>query len=388
MPPRPTGTRRGPRATTMATLTAIGGSVLLLAGMGAAYFSPHPLYATALAGYDPPFDAVAGILLLALSVRIRERSRVAWLFSIVAPGLTIGIAVASPNLFSLAAAVLSAVLVATLYASRLRFYRPAGSATEATQYAVLVSALLSVLYGLVGARYLGNQFAPAPGIRGWSQAFYFTITTISTNGSNWTPMTDTARWFVTVLILVGVGTFLSAVLAFFLPFVEQRLDRVVRRLEVAQMEQISEHVILCGSGPDVEPMAENLRAQQVPVLILTADADRVRQFEAAGFRSVVGESSSDETLRGIGIERARALIVAESSDAESVLTVLTARALVPRLRIVALTSSLRTVPKLEKAGANEVINVVRVAARLVTDAALTPEGARPGPAPPSPEPSP
>lgn len=372
MPSRPVGTRRGLRAATMATLTAIGGTVLLFAGIGAAYFTPHPLYTTALKGYDPPFDAVAGIILLALSVRIRERSRVAWLFSIVAPGLTIGIALASPNVFSVAAALLSAVLVATLYVSRLRFFRPSSSATEATQYAVLVSALLSVLYGLVGARYLGGQFDPPPGIRGWSQALYFTITTISTNGSNWTPATDSARWFVSILILVGVGTFLSAVLAFFLPFVEQRLDRVVRRLEISQMEQLSDHVILCGSGPDVEPMAENLRAQQVPVLILTSDPDRVRHFEAAGIRSVTGESSSDETLRGVGIERARALIVTESSDAESVLTVLTARALVPSLRIVALTSSLRTVPKLEKAGANEVINVVRVAARLVTEAALGP----------------
>ncbi|MHB8352162.1 MAG: NAD-binding protein [Thermoplasmata archaeon] len=379
MPSRPAGTRRGLRASTMATLTAIGGTVLLFAGIGAAYFVPHPLYATALEGYDPPFDAVAGILLLALSVRIRERSRVAWLFSIIAPGLTIGIALASPNVFSLAAAILSAVLVATLYASRLRFFRPASSATEATQYAVLVSALLSVLYGMVGARYLGGQFDPPPGIRGWTQAFYFTITTISTNGSNWTPTTDSARWFVALLILVGVGTFLSAVLAFFLPFVEQRLDRVVRRLEVSQMEQLSEHVILCGAGPDVEPMAEILRIDQIPVIILTTDLDRVRQFEAAGIRSVAGESSSDETLRGVGIERARALIVAESSDAESVLTVLTARALVPKLRIVALTSSLRTVPKLERAGANEVINVVRVAARLVTDAALRPES--PGKAP-------
>ncbi|MGI0151654.1 MAG: potassium channel family protein, partial [Thermoplasmata archaeon] len=241
---------------------------------------------------------------------------------------------------------------------------------EATQYALLLSALLSVLYGLVGARYLGGEFSPAPGIQGWNQAIYFTITTISTNGSSWIPDTNEARWFVSALILIGVGTFLSAVVAFFLPFVERRLDRVVRHFEFTQMEQLADHVIICGAGAHIEPVADALRGSRVPVLILVPDASQVRRFEALGFRSVAGETSSEETLRGVGIERARALIVAEGSDAESVLTVLTARAMLPQLRIVALTSAIRTVPKLQKAGANEVINVVRVAARLVTDAAL------------------
>ncbi|MGP8158368.1 MAG: NAD-binding protein [Thermoplasmata archaeon] len=355
-----------PRA--IGILTASIGALVLLLGVASGYFPEPEIYRDALAGYDPPFDAVAGILLVALSFRIRDRSQVVWLFSLLAPALTIFIALFCPSLYSIVAAGAATALVALIYPYRAGFYRGSATGPEATQLLVLVAALVSILFGMVGSRWLSDQFRP--NIGGWADSLYFTIATVSTNGSNFTPITDEARLFTVALILLGVGTFLSAVVVLFLPFLERRLERVAARLERAQMEDLNQHVIICGATAEGRGIAESLREQGIRSVLLSADASAVERLKIDGYRTRLGEPSSEEELRAVGIERARALVVAQESDAESLLTVITARGMLPNLRIVAIAAGPRSLAKLEKAGANEAISLVDVAAQLVSAAAL------------------
>jgi voltage-gated potassium channel Kch len=359
-----------PRAPRLALLTAGIGGLLVVLGLLSATFPPLDFYRDAVTGCDPPFDAVAGLLLLALSFRIRDRSPVAWIFSILAPGLTVSIAVLSPNVFSIAAGAAATVLVALLYPYRVGFYRGSASGPEATQLLVVVAALLTVLFGMVGARLLGGQFSPYPGIQGWIESLYFTIATVSTNGTNYTPLTDQARWFTTLLILFGVGTFLSAVVVLFLPFLEHRLERIANRLERAQMDEIADHVIICGTSPEGRATADELHDHGIRSILLSLDAPSVDRLRTEGYRTHLGDPSSEEDLQTVGIMRARALVAAGGSDAENLLTVITARGMVPKLRIVAVGSGGPSLAKLRKAGADEAISIVTVAARLVSAAAL------------------
>lgn len=136
------------------------------------------------------------------------------------------------------------------------------------------------------------------------------------------------------------------------------------------MEDLNQHVIICGATAEARGIAESLREQRIRSVLLSADATSVDRLKAEGYRTRLGEPSSEEELRAVGIERARALVVAQESDAESLLTVITARGMLPNLRIVAIAAGPRSLAKLEKAGANEAISLVDVAARLVSAAAL------------------
>jgi voltage-gated potassium channel len=349
-------------------LTACTGILVLLLGVLSSVYPEPEIYRNALAGYDPPFDAVAGVLLAALAFRIRDRSPVAWLFSLLAPVLTIFIALFSPNLYSILAAGATTILVALIYPYRSGFYRGSATGPAATQLLVLVAALVSILFGMVGSRWLRDQFSPKIG--GWSDSLYFTISTVSTNGSNFIPVTDEARLFSVALILLGVGTFLSAVVVLFLPFLERRLERIAARLERAQMEDLNQHVIICGATAEARGISDSLRESGIRSVLLSADAGAVERLKNEGYRTWLGDPSTEEELRAVGIERARALVVAQESDAESLLTVITARGMAPNLRIVAVAAGPRSLAKLEKAGANEAISLVDVAARLVSEAAL------------------
>jgi voltage-gated potassium channel len=368
---------------TLSTASALVGAFLFILGIVSAYVPSPDIYPGILPGYEPPFEAVAGVLLLAVSFGLRQRSRIAWFFSTIAPAVTIGIAALSPDVFSFAGAAVSLLLFAFMYPSRIRFYRGAIFGAETAQYAVLLGALSSLLYGIVGGRLLGGDFAPAPGIRTWSQSLYFTVATISTNGSDYVPQTDEARLYTVILILFGVSAFLSAVVAFFVPFLEQRLERVANRLERSQMEQMNDHVVVCGTSPEVRAIVEAFRDRHVPTVVLGTDAGAISQLDAEGFRTHLGESSTEEALAEVGIARARALIAADSSDAENLLTVITVRSMLPTIPIVAIASAAASIPKLRKAGATEVISLISVAARLVIDAALRRNDGTAGPPPQS-----
>jgi len=356
------------RAPLLAAASAGVGLLLLVLGFVSAYLGPADVYRNALSGYDPPFDAVSGLLLLALSFRLRDRSPVAWLFSLLAPVLTVSIAVLSPNVFSITSAVAATVLVAALYPSRSGFFRGSGTGPEATELLVIVAALVTILFGMVGTRALGDEFQPP--IRGWVESLYFTVATVSTNGTNYTPITDNARWFATLLIVFGVGTFLSAVVVLFLPFLERRLERIARQLERAQMEELSDHVIICGVSAQGRAIADALRAQGVRSVLLSSDSAAVERLRSEGYRVHDGDPSSEEELGAVGIPRARSLVAAGETDAETLLTVITARGLQPKLRIVAVGGAPSSLQKLRKAGADEAISVVTVAAQLISSAAL------------------
>ena len=348
------------------------GLLLIALGVLSAAYPPPELYRGALAGYDPPFAVVSGILLILLAPRVRERTAFAWLFSLLAPILTVSAAVASPNVYSLVSAAACSVYVGAVYPYRSGFYRGAGSGSGATELAVLVTALMSLLFGTVGARWLRNDFSPP--IKGWAESLYFTMTTISTNGSQISPVTPAGQLFVVALILLGVGTFLSAVVVFFVPFLERRLSGLTARLERAQMQELEEHVIVCGASPEAVATVRALRAARAQSVILSPDSQALELLRSEGFRTHLGDPSVEDDLRSVGIEKAQALVVAQATDAENLLTVITARALVPTLRIVAIASSDSTLPKLRRAGANEAVSVVSVAAQLMSSAALEHDG--------------
>jgi voltage-gated potassium channel len=346
------------------------GALLVALGVLSATAPIRPWYPSPLSGYDPPFDVIGGMMLLALSFRLGARRAIAWLFSLLVPVLTSAIAVLSPNPYSVASAVGATVLIVFIYPSRAGFYRGSSTGPEATQSAFVVASLLTVLYGMVGSRWLGSQFAPAPGIQNWGEALYYTISTISTIGAQWVPTTSTARWFVVVLILVGVGTFLSLIVVIFGPFLEARLQRIGERLERSQMQELEQHVIVCGASPEAQATAHAVREAGVSLVVVAPDSRPIDLLRGEGFLTHLGDPSSEEDLKFVGIDRARSLVVAQESDAANLLTVITARGLQPRLRIVAIAAQESTLPKLLRAGANEAISVVTVAAQLVSASAL------------------
>ena len=205
-------------------------------------------------------------------------------------------------------------------------------------------------------------------------AFYMVIITISTVGYQEVhPLSTAGRIFTSTLIVVGVGTMLYG----FGVFAETLADnafgnyRRERQLE-RSLNQLRDHFIICGYGRIGTQIVAEFEAHTVPYAVIDQTEEAVERLRAEGRLHIEGDASSEELLRQAGIESARRLICAVDSDERAVYIVLSARALSPRLYILARAGRPESIRRLELAGATRTISPYRMAGHLMAELAIRP----------------
>jgi voltage-gated potassium channel len=213
-------------------------------------------------------------------------------------------------------------------------------------------------------------------IEGWSawDAFYMTVTTVATVGYREVhPLSFGGQAFTLALVLVGVSTALYTFSAFATVVVEGGWSHYLEHWRDARMiNNLSDHYVVCGFGRIGSIVANEFRRQKMPYVVVDRSADRVREADALGHLAVEGDASREETLKRLGIERARGLVAAVGTDAENVYAVLTARVMKPDLFIIARAEGEDSQQKLKKAGADRVVSPYRIGAVQIAQTALRP----------------
>jgi voltage-gated potassium channel len=196
-------------------------------------------------------------------------------------------------------------------------------------------------------------------------ALYHTVITIATVGFSDVATKDETRVFTIILILLSVASFYYFAGAIAETLIAGRLFEVLKlkKLEDA-LEQVHDHVILCGYG-DVG----TLLAEKIDVVVVVEKNDaRFAELLKKRLLCVKGDSTSPETLESAGIKRAKAMIVALDSDPEIVYTILTAKEVNPHIKIYARANETMSVNKMKKAGADYVICLPEVGSRDLLNA--------------------
>ncbi len=213
-------------------------------------------------------------------------------------------------------------------------------------------------------------------IEGWSwwDALYMTVITVTTVGYR---EVHTLTWggeaFTVVLLIGGVGTALYTFTLLATLVVEGGLHLRFEQRRIRRMiDELHDHFILCGYGRIGSTIAQELRSQGVPFVVVDRNPERVHEVIASGMLAVEADASREEVLRRLGIDRARALIAAVGTDAENVYAVLTARGLAPHLFIVGRAESEDAGRKLLRAGANRVVSPYHIGATQMAQTAMRP----------------
>jgi voltage-gated potassium channel len=213
-------------------------------------------------------------------------------------------------------------------------------------------------------------------IEGWSawDAFYMTVTTVATVGFREVhPLSRAGQAFTLVLILVGVSTALYAFSVFAAVVLEGGWPRYVERWRYVRMiKNLSDHYVICGYGRIGSIVAAEFTRQNTPYVIVDRDPARVLEANQHGHLAVEGDASREDTLKSLGIERARGLVAAVGTDAENVYAVLTARVMKGDLFIIARAEGEHSISKLKKAGADRVISPYRIGGVQIAQTALRP----------------
>jgi voltage-gated potassium channel len=206
-------------------------------------------------------------------------------------------------------------------------------------------------------------------IEGWSflEALYMTVITVTTIGYGEThPLSPAGRIFTIALILCGVVIATYAATTLVERFTSAEFHNYIRqRRRQRELNQISQHCIICGFGRMGRSLAKELKLRREPFIVIDQDPAAIERSHDLGLPGILGNAADERILREAGIERAVSLVAAANSDAENVFIILTARNMKPDLHLMARCNSEASVPKLEMAGANTVILPYAIAGRRI-----------------------
>jgi len=213
-------------------------------------------------------------------------------------------------------------------------------------------------------------------IEGWTffDSVYMTITTIATVGYGEVhPLSTAGRTFTMTLIVGGVGTMLYAFGVFAQILTDDEVIKFRRRRQVERrLQALRDHFIVCGYGRIGTQIVQEFEQQKVPHIVIENNPEAQGRLRKDGRLFVEGDAAAEEMLQAAGIERARGLISATDSDERGVYIVLAARALSPKLYIIARAGQPDSIRRLELAGADRVISPYRMAGHRMAELALRP----------------
>ena len=139
-----------------------------------------------------------------------------------------------------------------------------------------------------------------------------------------------------------------------------------------RLQQITNHVILCGYGRVGRQVAQDLRREDASLVVIDVNQDSLTQAAEEGLLVVHGNAADDLVLRSAGIQRARALITSVAHDADNIFVTLSAHALRGDLPIVARANYPDAVNKLRLAGATRVVSPYTMAGQQMAMLAVRP----------------
>ncbi len=161
----------------------------------------------------------------------------------------------------------------------------------------------------------------------WVDALYMTVITLTTVGfGEVEPLTPAGELFTTGLILFGVAFGAWAITTAVEIVLGDTLWLSVQRRKMTEaIEKLRDHYIICGYGRFGIPIVRDLRARGERFVIVDVDPALEEQFIEEQLIYLIGDATQDETLRRAGVGRATGLVSALNSDANNLMTVLTAR---------------------------------------------------------------
>ncbi len=205
-----------------------------------------------------------------------------------------------------------------------------------------------LLVGTVGFELLLHE--------GWVDSFYRAVVSTTLTGLASAPDTDAAKIFTILLLFSGVAVFfyIAGVIVDVMTrgVLSGVLDERRRRREI---DELSDHVIICGYGRVGRSVAAEFRAIGTPCVVVDVTPESVAVARNDGFPVVLGDGTEDNDLEAAGLLRARGLVASVDSDEKNLYITLSAKARRPDLMIVARASDAAAARKIEMAGADRVV---------------------------------
>jgi len=154
-------------------------------------------------------------------------------------------------------------------------------------------------------------------------------------------------------------------------FIEGEIKEIFKKRRMRKgIKKLSNHYIVCGYGRMGEIICEELKTNNVPFVVVDKNEEMLKEREDILY--IIGDATKDEILKEAGIERAKGIVSVLSTDAENLYVVLSARAMNPKLFIVARAAEEEAKNKLKIAGADRVVCPYHIGGLRIAQTLLRP----------------
>jgi len=219
---------------------------------------------------------------------------------------------------------------------------------------VAFAAVMAV--GTVGYKHLGGAET------GWIDALYMTFLMVATIGYGagveiWhRPETEIFTMAISFSGIAVMTYFFSSVTAIVLA---SDFDKSMRRRRMDKiMKKLHGHYIVCGFGRVGRNVAQELEATSRHYIAID---EKLEQLEAQaekkhGLLYIHGDAVDDDVLAEANIVAAHGVFAVTGDDSRNLMIALTAKQMVPGVRVVARCNDMRNVEKMRKAGADAIVS--------------------------------
>ncbi|MBR9914653.1 MAG: potassium channel protein [Algicola sp.] len=234
-------------------------------------------------------------------------------------------------------------------------------------YTAVFLLLVIMVIGVLGFRIMSDY--------SWIDSFYMTVITITTVGfGEVQPLDDNAKIFTIFLILASViilGYAITVITEYILS--KNDFEELKQRKMQKKIDNLSNHIIICGYGRNGKQAAKKLLAYKKPFVVIEKDKDIIDKFQSEMVPFVQGNANEDDILLLAGIDRANTLISALPNDADNLFVVLSARQINTSMNIISRASQETSYQKLKLAGANNVILPDRIGGDHMASLVVVPD---------------
>jgi voltage-gated potassium channel len=196
------------------------------------------------------------------------------------------------------------------------------------------------------------------------EALYMTTISVTTAGfQEVRPLSDGGKIFTMFLLITSWASFAFAITRITQFVTSGEINKYFKTRKLMKaIDKLNGHVIICGFGRNGQQASQTLKAHNVPFVVIERDEERMNRISADNPTLIflMGDATEDEVLKRAGIENAKALITALPEDADNVFIVLSARSMNNNIQIISRASDHSSVPKLRKAGADNIIMPDRI----------------------------
>jgi voltage-gated potassium channel len=168
------------------------------------------------------------------------------------------------------------------------------------------------------------------------------------------------------MLFLAIGTITQAI-------VEAEFgDLFGKRRTRKMIDSLKNHYIVCGFGRVGRGAAAELRDAGAPLVIIDRNPDKAEWAMRTGYITVIADSTRDQTLKDVGIERARGLVAALATDADNLFAVISAKTLNPSVYVAARAAEEEAERKLRRVGADAVLAPYTMTGQRLAQSLLKP----------------